>query len=111
VNWTLKDFSQFRPLKIVFAIWKTLMNLGAKDIRWSKKINWFKSRINQFVLQADRDFQAAHTTNLLSHSNTLCRSSSHSFKSNITLRTESHKIPNLNESKEEHNYKIPSWNT
>ena len=54
-------FIQFRPLKIVFAIWKTLMNLDAKDIRCSKEINWFKPRMNQFVLQADRDFQTAHT--------------------------------------------------
>jgi len=67
--------------------------------------------MNQFVLQADRKFQTAHTTNSLSHSNTLCKSSSHSFKSNITLRTESHKIPNLNERKEEYNYKIKSPNT
>jgi len=52
--------------------------------------------MNQFVLQANRKFQIAHTSDSLSHSNTLCRSSSHSFKSDITLRTESHKIPNLN---------------
>jgi len=63
--------------------------------------------MNQFVLQEDRDFQIAHTTDSQSHSNTLCKSSSHSFKSNITLRIESHKIPNINESKEEQNYKIP----
>jgi len=32
--------------------------------------------MNQFVLQADISFQTAHTTNSLSHSSTLCRSSS-----------------------------------
>jgi len=26
------------------------MNLGAKDIRCSKEINWFKARMNQFVV-------------------------------------------------------------
>jgi len=63
--------------------------------------------MNKFVLQADRDSQTAHTADSQSHNNTLCRSRSHSFKSNITLRTESHKIPNLNKSKEEHSYKVP----
>jgi len=65
--------------------------------------------MNQFVLQADSDFQTAHSRFTITHqihNNTLSRSSSHSFNSNITLRTESHKIPNLNESKEEQNYKI-----
>jgi len=41
--------------------------------------------MNQFVLHADPNFQTAHTADSLSHNNTLCRSSSHSFKSNITL--------------------------
>jgi len=63
--------------------------------------------MNQFVLQANRIFQTTHIADSHSHISTLCRSSSHSFKSNITLRTESNKIPNLNESKEERNYKIP----
>ena len=111
MNWTLKDISQFRPLKIVFAIWKTLMNLCAKDIRCTKEIKWFKPRMNQFVLQAERIFQTAHTTDSQSHSSTLCRSNSHSFKSNITLRNESHKVTNLIKSKEEQNYKILVWNT
>jgi len=43
------------------------MNLGAKDMRYSKEINCFKPRMNQFVLQADRDFQTAHTADSQSH--------------------------------------------
>jgi len=43
--------------------------------------------------------------------NTLSRSNSHSFKSNIALRTKSHKITNLNESQKEQSYKIKSPNT
>ena len=104
-----KIFIRFRPLKIVFAIWKTLMNLSAKDIRCSKEINWFKVRMNQFLVQADRTFQTAHSRFTITHqihNNTLSKSSSHSFNSNITLRTEWHKNPNLNESKEEQDYKI-----
>jgi len=53
MNWTLKDFNQFQPLKIVFAIWKTLMNLGIKDIEYCREINWFKARMNQFVILTD----------------------------------------------------------
>jgi len=29
------------------------MNLGAKDIGYSKEINWFKARMNQFVILTD----------------------------------------------------------
>jgi len=67
VNWTLKDFSQFRPLKIVFAIWKALKNLGDQDIRCSKEMNWFKPWMNQFVLQIDRKFQTPHIAYSQSH--------------------------------------------
>ena len=63
VNWTLKDFSQFRPLKIVFTIWKTLMNLGVKDIGCSKEINWFKST-NESICYTDR---YKHTADSQSH--------------------------------------------
>jgi len=105
-----KIFNQFRPLKIVFAIWKTSMNLGARDIRCSKEINWFKVRMNQFVIQTDRSFsstqQIHNHTDLQFHNSTLIRSNSHSCNSNITLRSESHTNPNLNESREEQNYKI-----
>jgi len=66
--------------------------------------------MNQFVIQTDRSFsntqQIHNHTDLQFHSSTLSISNSHSFNSNITLKTESHKIPNLNESREEQNYKI-----
>ena len=87
MNWTLKDFSQFRPLKMVFAIWKTLMNLGAKDIGCSKEINWFKARMNQFVIQTDRSFsntqQIHNHTTLQFHNSTLSKSNSHSSNSKL----------------------------
>jgi len=36
------------------------MNLDAKDIRCSEEINWFKSRMNQFVLQRENFKQHTH---------------------------------------------------
>jgi len=66
--------------------------------------------MNQFVIQTDRSFsstqQIHNHTDLQFHSNTLIRSNSHSSNNNITLRSESHTNPNLNESREEQNYKI-----
>jgi len=47
--------------------------------------------MNQFLVQADRTFQTAHSRFTITHqihNNTLSKSSSHSFNSNITLRTE-----------------------
>jgi len=103
-------FFQFRPLKMVFTIWKTLTNLGARDIRCSKEINWFKARMNQFVIQTDRSFsstqQIHNSTDLQFQSSTLIRLNSHSSNSNITLKSESRTNPNLNESSEEQNHKV-----
>jgi len=80
------------------------MNIGARDIRCSKKINWFKARMNQFVIQTNRSLsntqQIHNHTDLEFHCSTLSRWNSHSSNSNITLRSESHTNPNLNESRE-----------
>jgi len=66
--------------------------------------------MNQFLIQTDRSFsntqQIHNHTALQFHSSTLSRSHSHNSNSNTTLRTESHTNPNLNESREEQNYKI-----
>jgi len=66
--------------------------------------------MNQFVIQTDISFsntqQIHNHTDLQFHSSTLSRSNSHSSNSNVTLRSESHTNPNLNESREEQNYKI-----
>jgi len=43
------------------------MILGAKDIRCNKEINWFRPRMNQFVLQTNRNFQTTHTADSQSH--------------------------------------------
>ena len=63
-------------------------------------------RMNQFVLHSERKFQTTHIVDSQSHNSTLCRSNSHCFERNITLRNESHKITNLIKSKGEQNYKI-----
>jgi len=66
--------------------------------------------MNQFVIQIDRSFSSTHQihnhTDLQFHSSTLIRSNSHISNSNITLKSESHTNPNLNESREEQNHKV-----
>jgi len=63
--------------------------------------------MNQFVIQTDISTQQIlNHTELQFHSGTLIKSNSHSSNSNITLRSGSHITSNLNESREEHNYKI-----
>jgi len=72
------------------------MNLGAKDIGCSKVMNWFKARMNQFVILTNISTQQIlNHTELQFHSSTLIRSNSHSSNSNITLRSKSYTTPNL----------------
>jgi len=69
------------------------MNLGAEDIRCSKEINWFKERMNQFVIQTYISTQQIlNHTELQFHNSTLSRSSSHSFNSNIHSEQNNTKI-------------------
>jgi len=63
--------------------------------------------MNQFVIQTDISTQQIlNHTELQFHNSTLIRSNSHNSNTNITLRSRSHTNPNLNESREEQNYKI-----
>ena len=79
-----KIFPNLDVWKIVFAIWKTLMNLGAKDIGCNKEINWFKAQMNQFVIKTDISTQQIlNHTKLQFHTSTLSRSSLHSFNNSI----------------------------
>jgi len=79
-----KIFPDLDLWKIVFAIWKTLMNLGAEDIGCSKEINWFKAWMNQFVIKTDISTQQIlNHTELQFHSSTLSKSSLHSFNNKI----------------------------